>query len=540
MHIQLRLKILLTPIIVALLAGACMAYVLNEYLVNSLKQQIERESEWKANSVLQFIASSNVDLDLQSLDRIADNLTYGNRERITIIMNDGEVRGDSMLTVKQLETLENHANRPEVRIAREIGIGTAWRYSNTIQSEMLYKARFGEIRGTPVFVRIAIPLSAVQASIGELRTLLLLLGVAGIILVLVLSFAMSRLLERSVQQQHQRLEFLVSVRTRELMLLERLGNLLTVCGSVEDAGKVLQSLAPELLGEHIKGALSIMNASRNRMTQAMHWGGDWPGAKEFPPLDCLALRRGNHYISRQGQGLVCKHIAPEQEHTLCLPLIAQGELLGALHLQGTATNPVQEDKQQVAISLAEHVSLALANIELHNRLREQALRDPLTGLYNRRYLEEVALQLLSSADRLNQPLALLMMDLDNFKQFNDNFGHDAGDYALTKLGRLLKACTRRSDIVSRFGGEEFLMISPGIGQKEALNIAQKLCDDVRTLSLNLNGQHLPTLTLSVGIAVYPGNGQEFQQLLKQADEALYLAKKQGRDRIVVAGPLSAA
>jgi diguanylate cyclase (GGDEF)-like protein len=186
----------------------------------------------------------------------------------------------------------------------------------------------------------------------------------------------------------------------------------------------------------------------------------------------------------------------------------------------------------LALTLAEDMALALANLRLRETLRSQAIRDPLTGLFNRRYLEETMAREINRVKRQETPLGVIMMDLDHFKRYNDTFGHSAGDELLSAMGILLKSQIRGEDIACRYGGEEFLVIMPGTSLEVALERAETLRQAVKEMHLQHPGLH-PT-TLSLGVAVYPDHGDTELQLIQSADAALYRAKQAGRDRVVAA------
>jgi diguanylate cyclase (GGDEF)-like protein len=190
------------------------------------------------------------------------------------------------------------------------------------------------------------------------------------------------------------------------------------------------------------------------------------------------------------------------------------------------------DRDQLAMTVAEDMALALSNLRLRETLRSQAIRDPLTGLFNRRYLEETMERELNRVKRQGMSLGVIMMDLDHFKQYNDTFGHSAGDELLSALGILLKSHIRGEDIACRYGGEEFLLILPGASREIALERAESLRQAVEEMH-----QHHPGMkpaTLSLGVAVYPDHGDTRLQLIQSADTALYRAKHAGRDRVMAA------
>ena len=197
------------------------------------------------------------------------------------------------------------------------------------------------------------------------------------------------------------------------------------------------------------------------------------------------------------------------------------------------------DLPQLAEAVANQIGIALANLRLHASLHEQAIHDPLTGLYNRRYLEGALLREIARAQRGGRALSVLMLDIDHFKDFNDSYGHEAGDAVLKALGQVFKDSCRQADIACRFGGEEFTLVLPDADESAARDWATRLLARVRTMPVRANGQALPTVTISAGLALLPTHGEDAETLLQAADLALYDAKHAGRDRLVVSGELHA-
>jgi diguanylate cyclase (GGDEF)-like protein len=169
-------------------------------------------------------------------------------------------------------------------------------------------------------------------------------------------------------------------------------------------------------------------------------------------------------------------------------------------------------------------------------LRQQAIRDPLTGLFNRRYLDETLPREVHRALRDNMPLAVVMIDIDHFKRFNDEWGHEAGDAVLLGVAELLLDGLRASDIACRFGGEELLVVMPGADTGEAVRRITAIAGEMRKLATRVMGRELPPITFSAGVAIVPDHGGEAETIIRAADRAMYLAKETGRDRIVVARP----
>jgi diguanylate cyclase (GGDEF)-like protein len=185
-------------------------------------------------------------------------------------------------------------------------------------------------------------------------------------------------------------------------------------------------------------------------------------------------------------------------------------------------------------TFAGQVGLSIANIKLREELRTQSVHDALTGLYNRRYLEEALERELRRATRARQSVGILMLDLDHFKQFNDVHGHDAGDTVLREAAAFLMKNVRADDLVCRFGGEEFVIILPTADIDGARTRAERLREMVKEVSIIYHGQRLRMVTFSGGVAAFPLHGNTPQELMAAADAALYEAKEAGRDRIAVA------
>jgi len=184
--------------------------------------------------------------------------------------------------------------------------------------------------------------------------------------------------------------------------------------------------------------------------------------------------------------------------------------------------------------LSTTIRMAIVKHQQVERLEWQRCRDGLTGLFNRRYFEEVMQQHLFQSERYNWPLSLVFIDIDHFKAFNDTYGHDAGDYVIRSVSNLLQNNVRKSDIVVRYGGEELIVLLPNCPIDKAAEIAENLRLEVSLLPLYFANQHLNSVTISLGIASFPFQASDSPSLLKAADEALYKAKQSGRNRFVVA------
>ena len=350
-----------------------------------------------------------------------------------------------------------------------------------------------------------------------------------------------------LQQANEELMVRVSElqqRTRETTLVNEMGELLQTCLNPDEAYAVIGKSAEKLFPTE-PGTLYLLNASRNLLEPAVVWGDSPPEAEAvvFAPEDCWALRRGRmHWVEDSQSGLLCQHLSRSPSASyLCVPMMALGQALGVLFLQSPPkpNQPerplglVQESKQRLALTVAEHTALALANLKLRENLRTQSIRDPLTGLFNRRYMEESLERELHRLARRRRGLGLIMLDLDHFKSFNDSLGHEAGDTLLRELGHFLQSRTRQEDIACRYGGEEFTLILPEASLEVTRQRAERLREDVKQLNVQYLGQILPPVTLSQGVVAFPEHGWTATTLLRAADAALYLAKGEGRDRVVV-------
>jgi diguanylate cyclase (GGDEF)-like protein len=333
-------------------------------------------------------------------------------------------------------------------------------------------------------------------------------------------------------------------RDRDHVTLGKLGNYLKSCVSSDEACTVITAFGPQLIPSDV-GTLYRINSPGGYLERVAGWGEIPQEEKLFTVQDCWGLRRGQlHATNGAGTGLLCQHATGSAGPIfpyMCIPLIAHGETVGLLFLQrlraaGKASDAgaVLESKLQLATALGEEISLALANLKLRDTLRQQSLRDPLTGLYNRRFLEEYLVHERVRATRKNRPLSVIMLDIDHFKRVNDTFGHDAGDAVLRRMGLVLQGHVRGSDIACRIGGEEFALLLPEASLMIAYQRAERILDTVRHMQIKHRGQTLGAITVSLGVAAFPKHGDTPEALIRAADQALYQAKQGGRNKLASA------
>lgn len=319
-------------------------------------------------------------------------------------------------------------------------------------------------------------------------------------------------------------------------IVRRMSDRLPSCTDEEEFSAVIRSFAPDLTSGR-SGVLYLLNNSRNLLHAGASWKNPTSSLDEFTPEECWGLRRGQEHVSGLGQvEVTCPHIVQDGKTHWCMPLIAQSETVGLLYLEGVPDESAESKAQDERFTymLRETVALGLVNLRLREKLRSQSVRDPLTGLFNRRYLDESLEVEFARSIRSEQPIAVIMMDIDHFKVFNDTFGHDAGDVVLKEVASVLARSTRKGDIAGRFGGEEFLLLMPGADAQRAITRAETMRSAIGSLDLRFGGQTLGKVTASFGVAVFPMDGDTRESLLHAADQALYAAKAAGRDRVMAA------
>lgn len=311
-----------------------------------------------------------------------------------------------------------------------------------------------------------------------------------------------------------------------------------------EAHTLLSERLPHLLHARA-GALYVMASSRNQMKKAFAWGDD-SYVEHFEPEECWALRSGQAFEQPEGTGATtCKHlherVSISRQGVLCLPIASHGELTGLVVLDPIPSQGVKPDhltarQRQTTV---EQVSLSLGNLRLRDSLRQQSIKDALTGLYNRRFLDESLRREILRCQRkesedIESVMAVLMIDVDHFKQFNDKFGHELGDRVLSNVAQTLAQNVRASDLVARFGGEEFTVVLPSATPEAALERAEVLREAVANMApISGKNELHHSVKISIGVACLPVDGTTAEELIHKADMALYRSKKDGRNRVTL-------
>jgi diguanylate cyclase (GGDEF)-like protein/PAS domain S-box-containing protein len=349
--------------------------------------------------------------------------------------------------------------------------------------------------------------------------------------------------EALMQANEQLQESLLSakLRNREITLL---GEMAQWIQSSKDMGAAYQGAA-EYMGKLFQADSGFIAEidTNNQTVEVRAFFGKPVGRTVFPASDCIALQQMKvHESDGSDASGICPHMDSFRGCSISIPLITAGGvswLLQVRHGQEDFVLPASchewlESRRPLLLSAGQELSVALSNIRLRETLHDQAIRDPLTGLFNRRYMEEMLELQLHRARRTGSSIGFIMADLDFFKNFNDSYGHAAGDLLLTSVANQIRKVIRLEDIACRYGGEEFLIILPYAGLKDTRTRALQIREEIRNISFLYEGQQLGHVTISMGVSAFPDNGDDASMLVKTADQAMYEAKKGGRDRVVIA------
>lgn len=325
------------------------------------------------------------------------------------------------------------------------------------------------------------------------------------------------------------------MRQAERRVLAKTSEWLYAARSLEDLYNVVETCAPKLMPMS-NGALYIYSNSRDILDLAVSWG-ESPAPNFIEPDDCWSLRRGRSYhYGTEDIEFPCAHYNEGIKSSFCLPLLAHGETIGMLWCYADESNGEgaldHARYWDVALMLAEQISLTIANVRLRQELQDRSVKDPLTGLWNRRYFLDSLRREKARADSNELGFALISIDIDHFKRFNDHHGHDAGDLVLRRVAAELTETAGSAGIVCRVGGEELAVICPDLDETAAIALATKLHNAIKRLEIVYQGEILPCVSFSAGVSTYPSNHGSIDDLMRNADNALYQAKHAGRDRVV--------
>ncbi|MGI9101117.1 MAG: diguanylate cyclase [Terriglobales bacterium] len=332
---------------------------------------------------------------------------------------------------------------------------------------------------------------------------------------------------------------LYSAEQRKAAQLEAINTIARQTTAVLDTEELLRTccrvILPAFNVEHVAILLLednslVLRAHGGKLTPRMDIGGEVPAGAG---LSARAISTGKPVVENDVSA-VSNYVAgfDEARAEMCLPLISMGETLGVLALESARTNAFNPADLQPLESVADICAVALQNARYFEKTRQLAYVDGLTGLFNRRYFETRIAEEIERAQRYQGELSVIMIDIDHFKNLNDEFGHLLGDEALRQVAAIFSQNLRKVDIACRYGGEEFVILAPQTSGEHALAAAEKLRKVIESWSFP--GVPRP-VTITAGIANYPANGKTRDELIRAADEALYAAKQAGRNRAKMAG-----
>jgi diguanylate cyclase (GGDEF)-like protein len=306
---------------------------------------------------------------------------------------------------------------------------------------------------------------------------------------------------------------------------------LQLCQNSEEAYTAIKLTAQRLF-LNINGGLTITNLN-NIQELVLYWGDVQILLSSFPSIQCWAYRSASQYrVNDLHEELICPHYnhTPEGRY-ICIPLIVNTQVVGILNFNLPSKLNITHYMEEIIISFSNAIKLSIEKNKMFQKLQEQSIHDPLTQLFNRRYLDEALSRELKQVFRDKNSLCVAMLDLDHFKKFNDSFGHEVGDLVLKFIGKYLNSTHRGNDIACRFGGEEFVLVFPNTDINQILPRLEQIRTDIKNQKIDYNQMILPSITISIGVAEAPKHGTTPDDIIRAADKALYAAKEAGRDRI---------
>jgi len=299
-----------------------------------------------------------------------------------------------------------------------------------------------------------------------------------------------------------------------------------------ELAEVVACFAPQTF-PHLAGHLYVQNHTRTSLTLASSWLDPMASVESFPPTECWGLRRGRPHVSNHEHvDIPCPHVDESAVAALCVPLTAQGDTIGLLYFEERDGIEGIGGASRLYLELmAENIGLALANLRLREQLTSLAIRDALTGLLNRRSLDGTLNRRRQENDA--SPIAGLMIDIDHFKRFNDEFGHEAGDVVMQQVAAIMLDAVGEVGQVYRFGGEEFTILMAGADEVAAREMGERIRGRTAAAPLAYRGRVLGHISLSIGVAASPQDGP-LANLIARADAALLAAKTRGRNLVIAA------
>ena len=324
-------------------------------------------------------------------------------------------------------------------------------------------------------------------------------------------------------------------KVNETKSIFELTELLQSCSNLMEAFLVISVEVPKIVPNTF-GACYLFEDKSSLLEKKCSWGDHKEIITHFDSSECWAVKRSTLHRSSgtDFSKIYCNHLKDYAHPTVCVPMMSEGSLFGLLVI----SNDTQDGARFIEIanelygSLAEIIGSKLANLQLQESLRQLSILDPLTGLYNRRFMEEYLDRETARAQRSSSTLAVALLDLDHFKKVNDTYGHQAGDLLLKKVSKILSSFRQGSDVACRYGGEEFLLVLTEINIEKLDRILETILERVRSIKIDCNGESFSGVTISIGVSIFPDDGEITAEIIRNADEALYNAKTRGRNCVV--------
>jgi len=502
-------------LLVLFITAAGVLYQLKPLLHKQAVDKLELVLNGAISSIALMPSSMPVDNEQAYIENLISKVPADTNIRLSVFNAEGKLLADSHLSKDMVVKQTNDSKPLELTLSEVKGYAKVYRFSTFYSEQALYityrEVNFG------YYVRGAMSVSDMSLMVSHVKKMLLLGALVLLILLAGVGVYLSNVLKQMSEKEKAEQDSKVEARTKEIHILQKMTTMLNAVQNFDEAGQVIFNAMIKITPK-LSGKLYLLD-DENKLNELISWG-------ECFSSNLVALP----HVQADNPELI-KDVT-ETQHLVCIDLIGEQELFGAIHFLSCKSTMRDKQTRNLIMQLSEQISLGLSNLKIKIQLKHQAIRDPLTNLYNRRFMLEGFEQALNRAERHHYTLAVLMIDLDDFKSFNDNFGHKIGDLVLTEMAELLKSNIRMEDIACRFGGEEFCIICPDTGLTDGYALAEKLRHKVSMLKLREYENTVGQVTISTGVSIYPNNGVSVQQLLIAADEALYCAKREGRNTTV--------
>ena len=537
------------PLLVLSAVGALAFTAAGGFIVYSNTQHLIEIRSWIDHSQ---VVLTNLQMESQRLDRIGAGMKLfqatGDTDNLESAETTAAALRDGVATLKEL------VRDSQSRTRRVAELGTTVQalsgaLDNASRSKVVPSREIQNCRNALTAVREeeqnVLKQRSAESQNRSMRSLISGAGYLGFsLLVVIVLFAFlirdafrRRFFEEKLSLANDHLEATIEAlerRGKEAALLKAARDELHLCVTAAEAQSCTVRHLEELVAGSC-GATLIINNSRSMLEIAATWNNPSTLADGFSPDACCGLRAGRVRWRTPGQSEIhCSHfIGAPPENYVCIPVAAQGETLGFVYLMCPTSEiaDLAQSRLSQINELVELASMAIAGLNLRAKLENQSIQDGLTGLFNRHFMAIALERELHRAARSMTSLAVLMMDIDHFKAFNDTFGHQAGDAVLREVADCLRQEVRSEDVICRFGGEEFVILLPETNAETAIQRAEMVRHAVSRLRVHFKGEPLRQISLSIGVAMYPSAARDAADLIRLADQALYQAKRAGRNRV---------